>query len=343
MRNKSSSKSIYYDTFQVVDRYYPQLVFFFFQGGRGKGKTYSTLKGMLERIDERNKMFYVRRTDEQIKLSCTPFSNPFKAINNDTGRKIEMKQLRKTTIITDEEDEDNPVLLGYGGSLSTFGNLRGADYSDVSMIFFDEWINLSGVNTMKHESNLLFNLYETIARNREFEGKKPPLLILCSNSESLNDDIIRALKLGKEIMELSEKGYGTYIDKKRGIYYELLENDGEFEKKKSQTALYKLTEGTSFYDMALDNQFTKDFFGDIKRYKMNEFNPICAFENVYFYMHKTHGWLYATYRKAKCPKYYERTLKQFKRDYGFLMMKQIEGGLMKYMDYNVKIDVMNIF
>lgn len=335
---------MFYDVYDIVDKLYPDIVFFLFQGGRGKGKTYSALKGALERCNEDNKIFYIRRTDTQIKACCKEYSNPFKVLNKDLNRDIYMKTTDDMSLIFENIDDEKKI-LGYGGSLSTFGNMRGADFSDVSILFFDEWINLSPVNSLKDEAYLLFNLYETIARNREMLGGKPPLLIMCSNAESINDNIIRTLKLGKVIMEIasSNTGYGSYTDKERRLYYEKLENSGEFEKKKKETALYQLTKGTRFYDMSIDNAFTRDYFGDIKRYQYHEFNPLCSYEKIYFYVHKTQGFVYASYRKAKCPKYYERTLKHFKRDYGFLMMNQIEGGLMKYMDYNVKIDVMNIF
>lgn len=342
---KTSSSKIYTNVYEVVDKYYPDLVYFFFQGGRGKGKTYSTLKESLKRISPDNKLFYVRRTDRQIKACTKAITNPFKAINMKEGTDIVMKPSEDISLILDMKDKDNPELLGYGGSLSTFGNMRGADFCDVGIIFFDEWINLSPVNTLKDDAYLFFNLFETIARNREMEGKQPPVVILCSNAETINDNIIRTLKLSKPIMEIasSDKGYGTYIDKERVLYYEKLPNDGEFEKKKKDTALYKLTKGTRYYDMAVENNFTKDFFGDIKRYKLNEFNPYCAYENLYFYVHKTGGWLYATYRKCNCPHYYHRNFGQFKRDYGFRFMQEIEGGTIRYMNYDVKMDVINIF
>ena len=341
----SQRSSIYTNVYEVIDRYYPNLVFFYFQGGRGKGKTYSTLKESLNRITPENKLFYVRRTDRQIKACTKAISNPFKAINKKENKNIIMKTTEDLSLILDISDEDKPELLGYGGSLSTFGNMRGADFSDVGIIFFDEWINLSPVNTLKDEAYLFFNLYETIARNREMESEKPPLCIFCSNAETINDNMIRTLKLSKPIMEIatSEKEYGVYIDEDRLLYYEMLPNDGEFEKKKKETALYKLTKGTRYFDMAVENNFTKDFFGDIKRYRLNEFNPYVAYENVYFYVHKAGGWLYATYRKCNCPHYYERTMKQFKRDYGYRFMQEVEGGTIRYMNYDVKMDVINIF
>lgn len=345
LMKKTANSSIYTNVFETVDRYYPGLVFFLFQGGRGKGKTYSTLKESLKRITSTNRLFYVRRTDRQIKACTKAISNPFKKLNAQEGTHITMKATEDLSIILDMKDKDNPELIGYGGSLSTFGNMRGADFNDVGIIFFDEWINLSNVNTLKDEAYLFFNLYETIARNRELEGQLPPVVIMCSNAETINDNIIRTLKLSKTIMELatSKKGYGTFMDKERRLYYEMLPNDGEFERQKKETALYQLTKGTRYYDMAVDNSFTKDFFGDIHRYKINEFNPYCAYENVYFYIHKTGGWLYATYRKCNCPHYYQRNMGQFKRDYGYRFMQEIEGGTIRYMNYDVKMDVINIF
>ena len=51
----------------------------------------------------------------------------------------------------------------------------------------------------------------------------------------------------------------------------------------------------------------------------------------------------ASHRKANCEKYNERTKQAFKRNYGYMFAYYIETGLMFYTDYNVKLEVKNIF
>ena len=45
---------------------------------------------------------------------------------------------------------------------------------------------------------------------------------------------------------------------------------------KMKTRLYKLTKGTSFYDMSLENDFTSDYFGDLKKVNYNQLTPVCS-------------------------------------------------------------------
>ena len=133
-----------------------------------------------------------------------------------------------------------------------------------------------------------------------------------------------------------------YIDNDRGIYLSLLENK-TVKDMKLKTKLYKLTKGTSFYDMAIENEFTKDYFGDLKKINYQELQPVVNYESVYFYKHKSKDIMLASHRKANCDKYNERTKQAFKRNYGYMFAYYIETGLMFYTDYNVKLEVKNIF
>ena len=66
-------------------------------------------------------------------------------------------------------------------ALSTFGNLRGVDFSDVDMIFFDEFVPQKNARPIKAEAEAFFNLYETVNRNRELDGRPPVRVLMLSN------------------------------------------------------------------------------------------------------------------------------------------------------------------
>lgn len=332
-----SNSNIYTNVWEIVKN--TDYFFYIFISGRGIGKTYSCLKGV---IDDDEIFMYLRRTEEELKDCCTPSKNPYKTLNRDEGWDIRIKMENKQALILDyTQNEDTPILRGYGNGLSTSGKVRGTDFSDVNYIIHDEFINTSPINRFKNSANYLFNLIETVQRNREFNGK--PLKIIClSNANTIDDDIIRTLKLAEEIRRMKNDNITLYTDKERGIYLELLDNK-KVRDMKEKTRLYRLTKGTTFYDMALNNEFTTDFFGDVKMIRSNELTPIVCYEKIYFYRHKSKGIIYASNRKAQCRSYNKHTLQAFKRDYGFMIGNAIERGNILYQNYDIKLDTINIF
>lgn len=328
-------QSIFTDCYKEVRE--SDFFLYIFIGGRGIGKTYSMLKNSY--MDHKN-IFYLRRTDTEVKNCCDAFTNPFKAINQDIGTNIEIVPNKDIALIVDKNDND--TVRGYASALSTFGKFRGADFSDIDLIIFDEFINTGIVNTMKRESFLFFNLIETINRNRELLGKESIKVVLLSNANTIDNDIIRALNLADEIKEMKEHHLESYQDNNRGIYLKLLENK-EVRDLKMKTKLYRLTQGTAFFDMSLENEFTSDYFGDVKRINYQELQPVVNYESIYFYKHKSRDIMFACKRKANCDKYCVNTLPAFKRAYGYMMAYYIESGLMFYQDYNIKLEVYSIF
>ena len=332
--NKGSSK--YTNIYEVVvsSNYF----LYVFIGGRRIGKTYSMLSNCLFNNE---RIIYLRRTGEQLENSCTEIANPYKAININEGTNVHIDQVKKACLIYNEK-EDGKDIVGYGMALSTFGNLRGADFSDVEYIIFDEFINTSPINSLKKESWLLFNLIATVNNTREIEGKKPVKVVLISNAETIDDDIIRSLSLADKIQIMKETNKSVYTDDERGLYLALLENK-QVRDLMSETALYKLTKGTTFYDMALNNEFTRDYFGDVGKLDYRELKPVCSYDKFFFYEHKSKELLFVSYRKANCPAYDERSIKVFKRQFGFKILWYMEAGLCLYADYNIKLSVKEIF
>ena len=111
---------------------------------------------------------------------------------------------------------------------------------------------------------------------------------------------------------------------------------------KSQTSLYKLTRGTAFYDMSINNEFTVDYFGDTRKLNYQEFTPLCGFKGIYFYKHKSKQLIYVTKRKANCQIYEDYQKEKFLRDYGFMIKNYIVANLIIYSDYDLKLDVLNM-
>lgn len=338
---KKFDTSKFTDVYKVIDRLYPKITFFIFIGGRRLGKTYSALyKTYLRNY----KILYVRLSKEQLDLSTSIATNPYKAINNNEMTNIQLEKCKGGAYIYDVKSEDNKEYIGMATALSTFGNLRGADFSDIDVIFFDEFMTYSPIKTTtdKKEFNLLFNLIDTVNSNRELEGKKPVLVIIASNSETIDNNIIRTFGLGEEIHKMKVEGRKTYTDADRGLYLELIENK-DVRDARAETSVYRLTKGTSYYDMALNNEFTNDYFGDVNKVDFKELIPAVAYNNIYFYKHKSKELLYICKRKADCDVYNDITKKAFKRNYGYMLEYYITNGLCIYADYSTKMDTQDIF
>lgn len=337
------SNEIYTNCYEIVKR--SNYFFYIFTGGRGIGKTYSSLKGA---YFDNKKIIYLRRTNTELKNCCDEIDNPYKAINIKEHCNIHMEQVKDMAVIYDNiksTESETPIkeLVGYGLDLSTSGKFRGMDFSDVDLVIFDEFINYSDRETIKRESYKLFNLIETINRNRELDGVESIKVILLTNSESLDSDILRTLGLVDKAEQMKANNERLYTDDVRGIYYALLENKAVRDLKR-ETKLYRLTKGTSFYEMALENEFTRDYFGDIRKVNYQELTPVCSYDNkLFFYEHKSKDIMFVSRRKANCDNYNDRTIESFKRAYGYMLMYFIESGLMLYSDYATKLDVKHIF
>lgn len=331
----------YFDCWRMIQDNFDDFNIFIIIGGRRLGKTYSVLKGV---ITDKKQHMYVRRTDSDLDECLTVKKNPYRVLNKDLYTDIRLyAKGRETNIVKFVNDEPSDY-LGIASSVSTSGSVRGAYLEDIEYIIYDEFINLKPVNTLKkHEGRLLLDLYDTANNDRDLRGANPLKAILLSNANTVDDGVLRVLKLGNVIydMVINEKQY--YADYERKIYVAMLPNDNEITKKRMKGAIGKLTENTSYGDMAMNNAFVDSYFGDIvEKINYSEFTPLCAVNNIYFYAHKFDGHLVASYRKAKCKTYNNHTIRKFKRDFGMRVGMQYESGKMRYQNYDIKLDVINL-
>lgn len=302
-------------------------------GGRGIGKTYSSLSFMLE---QEAPFIYLRNTAAQMDECCSAFGNPFKRISLDTGRAIIMKAEKKHYMIYDETDGD-PRLIGYGAALSTFSNLRGVDLSDVKYAVFDEFIES---RTLTFNQFTAFQgFYETVNRNRELSGEEPFKVLMLSNSQTLRNDILAGYGLITQIETMIRTGQRRHSVP--GLFLELPES--EISEAKRQTANYQLIAGTAAAREALDNEFTRDSFRNVAKQNISEYRPLCIAEDQ-------DGRMAAYYKHKSVNKYYccgipawscERFLKDqgviFMRKYGLSLGEAATRGLLYYESYEFKI------
>ena len=314
-------------------------------GGRGTGKTYSTLDDSYENNTEEAHFMYLRRTEVEISSIADVKYNPFKALNRDKHYDVQARYISKNSVgeFYQKLESGEERFLGYAAALSTFGKLRGADLYDVSNIVFDEFIKTKTAHPLKDEADLFFNAYETITRNRELDGLKPPTVYLLSNATTLNSPILEELNLVSVIERMKLNGQSAYTDKDRGVHVELLK-DLKVSELKRNTALYKLTRGTTYSAHALDNEFAYDSFENIAKVQLNEYIPWIQLEDLYIYRHKHRLEYYVCKSQGKCQHIFKGdNTPLFKRNFGGRFYQLLIGGYVLFQSFAVKQKIMSYF
>lgn len=306
----------------AILQYFPVSLFpfIFIIGGRGTGKTYGILKFLIQQLI---KFVYLRRTQTEIDECINPDMNPFKKLNSDYDWAYAPERITKNLSGFYERDETGKAEgdpVAYAMSLATVANIRGFDASDCDTIFFDEFIAEIHKQQMRGEAEALFNAYETVNRNRELEGRPPTRLICAANSNNIINPVFMALGLIDVLYDLAMQGKEIYVDKKRGLVVINMLFSPASEKKK-ETALYKLTQGSRFYTMAIKNQFEKQYFSKIASRNVKEYRALVKCGEFTIYEHKSRPELYVTrYHSGTCPVYRDTELdrRRAKYDYAYI-------------------------
>ena len=181
----------------ILDEGYP---FNFLVGGRGTGKTYTTLKVAKE---DGRRFMLMRRTQSQADLISKPEFSVFKPLNEDLGWNVMVKSISKYNSMFYEPEgdaEENPHPIGYTCALSTLSNMRGFDASDIQLLIYDEFIPEKHERLLKNEADALFNAYETMNRNRELKGIAPIQMVCLANANDITNPMVAAFQT---LMELS--------------------------------------------------------------------------------------------------------------------------------------------
>ena len=299
----------------------------FMVGGRGIGKTYGALKYMVE---HNIKFVFMRRTQTQLDVVRNEKYHPFKKLNEDMGWDIHPITLTKYSsgLYHCEQDKngkwqpkegEDPV--GLMLALSTISNVRGFDATDRDVLIYDEFIPERHERPIKDEATAFFNAIETIQRNRELEGKDPLIVLCLANANELANPLFIELKLVKKAMALIRKGIEFDIDRNRDCALYLF-RDSKISELKKNTALYKLTQGTSFQSMSIDNNF-EDLVGvKVSSKDLKEYKPVCAIGEICIYKHKSNKTYYVSMHKMGAFEEFtisEADVMRFRRKYTYLL------------------------
>lgn len=304
-KNYRKIKDLNYDLFFSIDilRKFDR-TFNFIYGGRGTGKTYGAI---LSEYEHQNNFLFMRRTRDEVDLIATSDEDvdisPFAQLNVDKGLGYEVSHLKKDLYKINIGENNVGLML----PLSTISKIRGFSASKYTELIFDEFVKEKHARPIPYEDTAFFNAYETINRNREMEydgheSEKPIKVWLLSNSNELVNPVSKGAGL-VPYMEKMIKNKIMFMDiPEKDATISILRNRN-FEEKKKQTALYKLTSGTAFEKMSLENQFAFDDFSLVRKQNLREYVPMCAYGDIYIYSHKSEYRFYACKSRASCPKY----------------------------------------
>ena len=291
-------------------------------GGRGTGKTF----GSLLYCYQNNKRFMLmRRTQAQCDLINKAEFNPFKAINIEYGTDIKVKAISKYNAKIYEDTPDGEErILGYTCALSTIANMRGFDASDCEILLYDEFVPELHERTIgkNSEGSSFLNAYETLNRNRELKPNGKPMKVLgLANAFNIANPIFLELGLVGRCEKMKNAGQEVFIDRDRGILLVLLQKS-RISKAKADTALYRLSSGSSYSGMALSNDFVYNNTDNVKSMSLKEFKLVCSVGEISIYKHKSKRMFYVSeHRTGTAPIYKseEVDLKRYRKNHGLTL------------------------
>lgn len=340
------NKRIYYYDRDLPSIYKKGRAFNFIIGGRGTGKT---VGHVLDEIINERMFLYTRRTQDEINLQIdnqvSEGMDLFKKVNKVAKKYYDIELNiyperfnRHLGLIRDENK-----IYGYMAALNTIAKIRGAEGEFFKEWIFDEFIPEQHVRKMKNEGSAFLNAYETLNRNREFEGEPPLRVWILANAFSLDHDLFRVMNLTDIIERMELKGIQMVDLPERDILIVKFENK-EFIEKKKNTALYRATKGTKFYEMSIENKFSYDDFTgiisrDIRNYKL-EF----SYDTYGFFRERNGTKYYVCETKMRSKKHFNSTDKDlalFKAYYSRILYVAYANGKLEFQSYAIKNFVLN--
>lgn len=325
----------YLDFRSVRDRGYP---FNLIIGGRGAGKTYGALRSCVE---DGKRFIFMRRKQIQLDIINKPEFSPIRPICRDAGLQITMRSVAKglSAFVPYELDADGSERVtgepyGYTCALSTVANLRGFDASDVDILIYDEFIPEKSERPLAHEADALFNCYETLNRNRELTGAQPLQLFCLANANDQTSPVLEHLRLIRRIDRMTRVGNELYTDPKRGLLLLLL-RDSPISAAKADTALYRLTAGSDYAEMALSNNFVYEERGRIVSRPLGEYKPVVSVGEITIYRHKSRDMYYVSGHCTGSPPAYatgDAELERCRRAFPRLIEAHFDD-IIEYEDY----------
>lgn len=282
---KLYDKKGYLNMTEIIETGYP---FIFIAAARGTGKTYGGLKYFYQK---KKKIIHLRRTQKESDLQNTEAGSSYKSIMNDLGESYTISSANNVGRVMDQ----NGNVIAFNMALNTFASVRGMDFSDIDHIFYDEFIAEPHVRKIKQEGFSLANLYESVNRNRELEGKDPLQLVCAANSVNMANDTFLYFDLITHAEQMLSKGDDFRIIGNKLL---IIPQHSPISEKKKETALYKAVT-SEFSDMAIKNKFILNDFSYVRKRELREYRCLLQLGDLYVYEHKNDQTFYVTFSRGE--------------------------------------------
>lgn len=309
----------YYDIREDFERY-PEAWCMLIWSKRGPGKTYSTLRYMIE---EKKRFVFMKRTIEDVNLMCArmeacdnPDDNdlsPFSPLNRDFGWDIYPFIISNKGLAAfyhgqlDDEGKLQPVgeLLGWIVACSAVTKFKGFSMDSADYLIFDEFIPKPWERISKREGDSVLDMYETISRDRIKRGRPELKLVCLANATSLNNPMFNTLDvvdIAAE-MDITEREY-TYTED--GTLLHFIQGDFDVSNDTKKTGIQKRMEGTPWGVMAYGGHFGYNDFSSIGRTSLKGYKPVCScsYKKDTFYIYMKDGQYYMTHSRHNHDKIY---------------------------------------
>lgn len=292
---------------------YPGCALFFIMGGRGTGKTYSTLKYVYE---EKKKFIFLKRTNRDVDLLCNSLKknkidiigdidiSPFKSINRDIGSNVRAFKIYDGfggfwNCNTDNEPFGD--CIGYIISFSMISKFKGFDLSDCEYIIFDEFIPLPYERINRNEGIALADLYRTVGRANNILNNKVLKLICLANATEISCPILNTFEVTDDIVNMRASGESELYLKERSIFIKLIPDINGFRELEEKNPIYKAMKNTKWAKMSLDNDFAYNDFSNVRKSSLKNMSCITRvkYNQKDFYIYLNYdGHYYMTFSKS---------------------------------------------
>lgn len=284
---------------EICDR--NEIAFIVIIGKRQIGKTYNVLKYML---DNDKRFILLRGVKTELDMLKRNANSPFEKIKGYEHRIVFDSETEYTATISrfdKQEDSETEIKtpIGMASALSSIGRIRGFNGDIYTDVVYDEFIPESHLLKVRNGDDAFLNMYTTVSGNRELENRPPLRVWLLANSNNLDNDILKALKITDIVERMSLRGEESRMIKERGILILLPDSEVIIEKRK-KTALFRAVGGDSkFAKMAYGNEFAYNDYTDVDTKPLKEYKPLIRIGNIIIHLHKANKTLYVT-EKMNC-------------------------------------------
>lgn len=348
---------------------YPDAWCYIVVGGRGKGKTYGTLKDCYE---DKIQFIFTKRTNRDVDLLTAGSGSlgaakskfgmdfsPFKSINRDLGCNVKAFKIDDGiggfwNCAPDDDGEEVAEGLPIGTliSLNSVSKFAGFDMSDSEWLIFDEFIPRPWEKVNRKEGDQLLDLYKTVQRDREHRGKPPLKLICLANAVSISNSVTNILEVVDILADMAAYGTEYYYDPDRGIMIHLLPNDEAFDEKEKESMLFKAMGNTDWGKMAFENEFAYNDTSSVNKVQLKGYKCVCSYiykdKTTYIYQKDGHYYVSGIRGNTEIQYNLKRENEQKKFYYDMVLDLRnecIEGNVtfQKYSMYDLIVNFHKIF